>query len=168
MNLELLEQFGQNYPEEFDGILDSVTHSTVAVFKRRGSVLAVGCNDGRVCIWDFMTRGIAKIIWAHVNAITSLSWSRNGKLLATSSNDCYVCVWDVLTSDCIIQWHFTTTVFSVQFNPRDDNILLIRRMKEPSMLVQYTLSNDCSGNDFFFAIIEILFLIIFICLFSTF
>ncbi|KAI2807166.1 Retinoblastoma-binding protein 5 [Blomia tropicalis] len=142
MNIELLEQFGQNYPQEFDGNLDSVTHSTVGVFNRRGSVLAVGCNDGRVCIWDFMTRGIAKVIWAHVQAVTSLSWSRNGKLLATSSNDCYVCVWDVLTSECIIQWHLNTSIFFIQFSPRNDKILLIRRMKEPSMLVQYQLDSN--------------------------
>ena len=140
MNLELLEQFGQNYPEEFDGILDCVSHATTAAFNRRGSVLAVGCNDGHIFLWDFLTRGIAKIIWAHVNAITSLSWSRNGRLLATSSTDCYVCIWDVLKSNCILQWHFSSTPFSVQFSPRDSNILLIRRMKERSMLVKYSTS----------------------------
>lgn len=146
MNLELLEQFGQPYPEDFDVELAQVCHATVAAFNRRGYVLAVGSNDGRIIIWDIMTRTIAKVLSAHISVVTSLSWSRNGKLLATSSNDCYVCVWDVITSECIIQWHFTTTVFSVQFSPRNDNILLIRRMKEPSMLVKYVRNKDKTGK----------------------
>lgn len=150
MNLELLEQFGQPYPEDFDVELAQVCHATVAAFNRRGYVLAVGSNDGRIIIWDIMTRTIAKVLSAHISVVTSLSWSRNGKLLATSSNDCYVCVWDVITSECIIQWHFTTTVFSVQFSPRNDSILLIRRMKEPSMLVRYVRNKDKTGMGFQF------------------
>ncbi|KAH9424127.1 retinoblastoma binding protein 5 [Dermatophagoides pteronyssinus] len=142
MNLELLEQFGQNYPEEFDGVLDCFATATSVAFNRRGSVLAVGCNDGLVFIWDFLTRGVAKMITAHVLPVTSLSWSRNGKLLATSSNDCYVYVWDVLKSQPIIRWHLNTCVSSVQFSPRNHHILLIHSMKQPSHLVQYQISSD--------------------------
>ena len=46
--------------------------AVTAAFNRRGSLLAVGCNDGRIVVWDFLTRGIAKIISAHVHPVTSV------------------------------------------------------------------------------------------------
>ena len=58
--------------QEYDGSLDSVSVAVTASFNRRGSLLAVGCNDGRIVIWDFLTRGIAKIISAHVHPVTSV------------------------------------------------------------------------------------------------
>lgn len=60
--------------QEYDGSLDSVSVAGTASFNRRGSLLAVGCNDGRIVIWDFLTRGIAKIISAHVHPVTSVIW----------------------------------------------------------------------------------------------
>ena len=50
------ESFGQNYPEENDGTLDCVTMALTAQFNRFGTLLAVGCNDGRIVVWDFLTR----------------------------------------------------------------------------------------------------------------
>ena len=41
-------------------------------FNRWGSLLAVGCNDGRVCIFDFITRQMAKVLSGHVQPVTSL------------------------------------------------------------------------------------------------
>ena len=61
MNLELLENFGQNYPEDYDGALDCFSMALVSQFNRQGTLLAVGCNDGRLVIWDFLTRGISLV-----------------------------------------------------------------------------------------------------------
>ena len=44
MNLELLESFGQNYPEEFDGSLDCISMAVTCSFNRcRTEILATCC-----------------------------------------------------------------------------------------------------------------------------
>ena len=103
MNLELLESFGQNYPEEFDGSLDCISMAVTCSFNRYpnecigfvslnflpqrfGTLFAVGCNDGRIVIWDFLTRGIAKIISAHVHPLCRfLTQHCNNKKLTNPS-----------------------------------------------------------------------------------
>lgn len=135
MNIELLHQFGQSYPEEFDGALDSGSSATTCVFNRRGTLLAVGCNDGRIVIWDFLTRGICKIITAHVHPIASLSWSRNGFFLVSASTDNTVCIWDVATSDCIYRWRFPCPILKVQFNPRNDKMILVCPNRHQAVIV---------------------------------
>ncbi|XP_060520098.1 retinoblastoma-binding protein 5 homolog [Cylas formicarius] len=135
MNLELLESFGQNYPEEFDGTLDSLSIALTCAFNKRGTLLAVGCNDGRIVIWDFLTRGIAKIISAHVHPVCSISWSRNGHKIASASTDNTVCIWDVLHGECEQKYRFPCPVLKVQFEPRNLERLLICPMKHAAVLV---------------------------------
>ncbi|XP_038214576.1 retinoblastoma-binding protein 5 homolog [Zerene cesonia] len=135
MNLELLESFGQNYPEEFDGTLDSISLAATCAFNRRGTLLAVGCNDGRIFIWDFLTRGIAKSISAHVYPVCSLSWSRNCKKLLSSSTDHNVCIWDVLSGECEQRYRFPTPIQRVQFDPRNDKRFLVCPMRHAALLV---------------------------------
>ncbi|XP_026462060.1 retinoblastoma-binding protein 5 homolog [Ctenocephalides felis] len=135
MNLELLESFGQNYPEEFDGSLDCISLAVTCCFNKRGTLLAVGCNDGRIVIWDFLTRGIAKVISAHVHPICSLSWSRSGRKLLSASTDNNVCVWDVLSGDCIQKYRFPCPIMRVQFHPRNEKQYLVCPMRHAALLV---------------------------------
>ena len=94
------ESFGQNYPEENDGALDCISMAITCQFNRFGTLFAVGCNDGRIVVWDFLTRGIAKIIQAHVHPVCSLSWSRTGRRIVSASTDNTVSIWDILTGEC--------------------------------------------------------------------
>jgi len=55
--------------QEFDGVLDCISVAVTCTFNRLGTLLAVGCNDGRIVFWDFLTRGIAKVISAHVHPV---------------------------------------------------------------------------------------------------
>ena len=67
------DPFGQDFPEVIEDWL--VSKSAVnCVFNKRGTLLAVGCNDGEVIIWDFDTRGIAKQWKAHIGTVTSVRY----------------------------------------------------------------------------------------------
>ncbi|XP_046854519.1 retinoblastoma-binding protein 5 homolog isoform X2 [Xenia sp. Carnegie-2017] len=135
MNLELLQSFGPSYPEEYDGTLDCVSVAITCSFNRRGTLLAVGCNDGRIVIWDFLTRGISKIISAHIHPVCSVSWSRNGYKLLSASSDWSVSVWDVLSGECDEKYRFPSVVTKVQFHPRDNSKFLVCPMKQAPVLV---------------------------------
>lgn len=135
MNLELLESFGQNYPEDFDGTLDCISIAITCAFNRQGTLLAVGCNDGRIVVWDFLTRGIAKIISAHVHPVCSLSWSRNGKKLLSAATDNTASIWDIVTAECDKSFRFPSPILKVQFHPRDSKQFLVCPMKHPAVLM---------------------------------
>lgn len=104
-------------------------------FNKRGTLLAVGCNDGRIVIWDFLTRGIAKIITAHVHPVCSISWSRNGHKIASASTDNMVCIWNILSGECEQKYRFPGPVLKVQFEPRSLERLLVCPMKHAAILV---------------------------------
>ncbi|XP_070601561.1 retinoblastoma-binding protein 5 isoform X1 [Erythrolamprus reginae] len=136
----ITESFGQNYPEEADGTLDCISMALTCTFNRWGTLLAVGCNDGRIVIWDFLTRGIAKIISAHIHPVCSLCWSRDGHKLVSASTDNMVSQWDVLTGDCDQRFRFPSPILKVQYHPRDQNKVLVCPMK--SAPVMLTLSDS--------------------------
>lgn len=144
MNLELLESFGQNYPEENDGTLDCITMAITCQFNRYGTLLAVGCNDGRIVVWDFLTRGIAKIIQAHVHPVCSLSWSRSGRKVVSASTDNTVTLWDVLSGECDLKFRFPSPVLKVQFHPREEMEILVTPMRHAAVVV--TLTGESGAN----------------------
>lgn len=155
MNLELLESFGQNYPEDFDGTLDCVSIAVTCAFNRQGTLFAVGCNDGRIVVWDFLTRGIAKVINAHVHPVCSLSWNRSGRKLLSAATDNTVSVWDVLSGEIERTYRFPSPVLKVQFHPRSSNLFLVCPLKHAAVLMDLQGSHKvipldesrCSQND---------------------
>jgi len=120
--------------------LDCITMAITCQFNRYGTLLAVGCNDGRIVIWDFLTRGIAKIIQAHVHPVCSLSWSRSGRKVVSASTDNTVTLWDVLSGECDLKFRFPSPVLKVQFHPREERELLVTPMRHAAVIV--TLNND--------------------------
>ncbi|KAL1122098.1 hypothetical protein AAG570_003504, partial [Ranatra chinensis] len=129
------ESFGQNYPEEYDGALDCISLAVTCAFNKRGTLLAVGCNDGRIVIWDFLTRGIAKIISAHMHPVCSLSWSRHGHKLLSASTDNNACIWDILTGECEKRYRFPSPILKAQFHPRNDKSFLVCPMRHAAVIV---------------------------------
>ena len=112
---------------------------------RYGTLLAVGCNDGRIVVWDFLTRGIAKIIQAHVHPVCSLSWSRSGRKVVSASTDNTVTLWDVLSGECDLKFRFPSPVLKVQFHPRDEKEILVTPMRHAAVVV--TLTDNSKPGD---------------------
>ena len=104
-------------------------------FNRFGTLLAVGCNDGRIVVWDFLTRGIAKIIQAHVHPVCSISWSRSGQRMVSASTDNTVSVWDILTGESDQRFRFPSPVLKVQFHPRCETEILVTPMRHAAVVV---------------------------------
>ncbi|WAR05411.1 RBBP5-like protein, partial [Mya arenaria] len=105
---------------EFDGALDCVSIAITCAFNRQGTLLAVGCNDGRLVLWDFLTRGISKVINAHVHPV----WSRNGRKLLSAATDNTVSIWDVLQGEIEKTFRFPSPILKVQFHPRSSGEVL--------------------------------------------
>uniref|UniRef100_A0A5K4EQJ9 Putative retinoblastoma binding protein n=1 Tax=Schistosoma mansoni TaxID=6183 RepID=A0A5K4EQJ9_SCHMA len=147
MNLELLEAFHQNYPEAADGYLERIkkddgskdagcaTYAITLQFNRVGSLLAIGCNDGRIEIWDHVTRRISKVLVAHAHPVCSLSWSRDSKRLLSASTDNTVSIWNVLSSACEQTFQFPCPVMKVQFNARKPDQLLVCPMRHAPVVI---------------------------------
>lgn len=99
-------------------------------------MLAVGCSDGRLIIWDFLTRGITKVISADCSPIYCISWSKKSDLIATSSTDNTVCIWHTATGRCRTRIScIQSLILKIQFHPRDSSYLLICPMKHPPVLI---------------------------------
>lgn len=62
MSLEMLEKnFSASYPEELERTLE-VGMGTCCKFNRLGTLIAIGTIDGRISIFDFITKSCVKVI----------------------------------------------------------------------------------------------------------
>ncbi|HYX40866.1 MAG TPA: WD40 repeat domain-containing protein [Pyrinomonadaceae bacterium] len=67
-----------------------------AVFAPHSHLLATGCSDGTVQLWN-IDDGQSKMLAGHRYAVEALAFSPDAKLLATASDDQTVKLWDVAT-----------------------------------------------------------------------
>jgi COMPASS component SWD1 len=69
----------------------------VIQFSKNGQYIAVGCNDGRIIIYDFATRAISVQLKSNLpsKGIMSLQWFNNGKYLLASYIEMNVSIWDI-------------------------------------------------------------------------
>ena len=109
-------------------------------------MLAVGCNYGRIALWDFMTRGISRQCSHHVHPITSLSWNRTGRKLLNSVTDWNVVLWDVVSGEAELCLRFPSPVAKVQFNPRDKGIFLVCPMRHTPTFVTLGVEGPNNGE----------------------
>lgn len=139
MNIALLESIhsGQNnFPETLDGFLDTISPAVKCKFNKYGSLLAIGCNDGSVIIWDFSTRQIAKTLAPHSHPITSICWSRNGHEILTTSTDKVLAIWNVLSGECQYRCQLASPILYAQFDPCNSSKILAMPLYEGPVLMQ--------------------------------
>ena len=98
-------------------------------------MLVFVCNDGRIALWDFLTRCIFRQCSHHVHLITSLSWNTSGRKLLSSVTDWNVILWDVVSGEAKLCLSFPSSVMKVQFNPRDKGMFVVCLMKQTPALV---------------------------------
>eukprot|EP00045_Choanoeca_perplexa_P013222 m.148317 g.148317 ORF g.148317 m.148317 type:complete len:507 (+) comp16281_c0_seq1:105-1625(+) len=108
---------GQGIPESIQDVLDHGV-ALCCAFNRRGSLLAVGCNDGRALLWDLDTRGLAQALYGHTEAVTSISWSRSAQKLLTSSIDHRVILWHIVKGVKLFEVRFDQPVLQACLRPR--------------------------------------------------
>ncbi|KAF9434531.1 hypothetical protein BGZ76_007859 [Entomortierella beljakovae] len=137
MNLELLDPFEQDIPEVIEDTLEDGPAVTVR-FNSRGTLLAAGCLDGTIVVWDFDTRGVSRSLIGHVKAVTCLSWSRNGRYLLSASKDWSCIVWDLLTGIKKHTIRFDTSVLNAQFHPKNNSIFIAALYQEKPVIVDFS------------------------------
>ena len=109
-------------------------------------MLAVGCNDGRIALWDFMTRGISRQCSHHIHPITSLSWNRTGRKLLSSVTDWNVILWDVVSGEAELCLRFPSPVAKVQFNSRDKGMSLVCPKRHAPTFVTLGVEGPTNGE----------------------
>eukprot|EP01084_Bolivina_argentea_P246737 412874_1 len=108
MNLKYAELTAHDYPKQLGERIKASKEGTSAccTFNRRGTLLAIGCREGHINIWDFETRSISKQLCGHTGIVTSISWSRNGNKLLSSDWNGLLLLWDIITSNVLIKIEF--------------------------------------------------------------
>ncbi len=87
-------------------------------FSPNGAVLASGCDDGSVRIWNLETRQEWQHLQANGGEVRSVSFSSNGSLLASGNIEGMVQLWEVETGqECRRFEGHTERVSSVSFCP---------------------------------------------------
>jgi WD40 repeat protein len=66
-------------------------------FSPDGKMLAAGCNDGLVIVWEVPSGAVVKSLPDHQKAVNSVAFSPDGNLLASGSDDSTIRLWDLTT-----------------------------------------------------------------------
>jgi WD40 repeat protein len=86
-------------------------------FSPDGVVLAAGCVDGSVVIWETAARRARATLRGHAGIVNGLAFSPDGRRLATAGHDGTLCVWDVATGRLRSSVGGASAIRSVAFSP---------------------------------------------------
>ncbi|GMH39772.1 hypothetical protein BSKO_07670 [Bryopsis sp. KO-2023] len=143
MNRRLQDPFQSvELPEAIEEYLEHGS-ATCSAFNRRGTLLAVGTEEGQCVIWDFETHSVAKVVQAHRQAINGVAWSRNGRRVISGSSDKSVRSWDTLSGAEETSITLESAVLGISVDKNDSDVVLVTLQSGPPALVD--LSGKSSG-----------------------
>ena len=87
-----------DFPDQVAATLqrNNSSKQVCAALNTAATILAVGCSDGGVALYDFETRGVAKLLKGHTAAVVALSWNATSHHLLTASLDGLIIRWNVM------------------------------------------------------------------------
>ncbi|XP_068485910.1 protein RBL-like [Phaseolus vulgaris] len=123
-------------------------HAKCIAFNRRGTLLAVGCKDGRCVIWDFETRCIVKELKDEEcsSPINSVCWSRSCNHLLVSSADQSLTLWDVKNDNRITRIVLQKNPLQARLHPRSSKppLCLACPLSVPPLIVDLNTEKTTS------------------------
>lgn len=146
MNVALLNPYTSDHPEVVESELDNQGVSTTTLaFDRHGNYLACGANDGRVLVWDCVTRSAARTLCGHVQPVTALSWSRDSQRLLSASVDWTVRVWLVADAKAIVTLRCQAQIAHAYLHPCD-SLFLVCPLLMPAQLVSFSPAASAASS----------------------
>jgi WD40 repeat protein len=82
-----------------------------------GEIVASGCSDGNVRLWDVETRKVMSKWTGHRDAVRALCWSADGERVASGSWDGTARVWDVRGTNILTIKTGQERVCAVTYSP---------------------------------------------------
>jgi WD40 repeat protein len=86
-------------------------------FSPDGALLATGCHQGEVRVWDLATEKAIRV-WAHRSSVTGVAFAPDGNSVAASFDQQHVCVWSMQTGKELVDLHLVNEqVHTLAFSP---------------------------------------------------
>lgn len=133
MNLELLNPFSQEYPENLTSSL-SYGHAMLIRFNKKGDHLAAGLFDGVVIVWDLLTNGVSRILKGHTRPIQSVCWSIENRYLLSAARDWRCILWDLKDGSRIKTIRFNAPIWGAELHPFDREIFVASLLEDVPIL----------------------------------
>ncbi|GAQ91308.1 WD40 repeat protein [Klebsormidium nitens] len=133
------EGFVLDFPEVIEEYLyQEPYYAQCVAFNRRGTLLAAGCTNGSILVWDFDTRGVAKELRIDGEPfwISSVGWSKDGRRLVSSTvQNNLISLWDVASGARVASYKCEYTILRVSLHPKDSAMCLVCPQQGPPLLL---------------------------------